>query len=86
MSEASEQALAARLSKAKRRIVIGCRYKHYKNRLYKVVAIALNEETLEPCVVYQAEYGEELTWIRPAADWSTEIQWEGKTVPRFTKI
>jgi len=86
MSNISQKLLADKLAEAAKEVVIGARYKHYKDRYYRVVAIALNEETLEPCVVYQAEYDEKLTWIRPISDWLTEIEWQGKVVPRFTKL
>jgi hypothetical protein len=86
MSEISQKVLAERLTAGGVKVAVGTTYKHYKDRLYTVVAIALNEETLEPCVIYQAQYGEKLTWIRPVSDWLVEIEWEGKLVPRFTQV
>lgn len=83
MSERSSKELAQMLVVAQSQVTIGARYRHYKDRLYTVVTIALNEEMLEPCVVYQAEYGEKLIWIRPVSDWLKEVEWNGEIVPRF---
>lgn len=40
-------------------------YRHFKNRLYQIVAVACDAETQEPFVVYQALYGDYRVWIRP---------------------
>lgn len=86
MSEKPSQELAEDLVTAQQQVAVGETYKHYKGMLYTVIAIGLDEKTLEPCVVYKAEYGEKLTWIRSLSDWLKEVDWEGKTVPRFAKI
>ncbi len=40
-------------------------YRHFKNRLYQIVAVACDAETQEHFVVYQALYGDYRVWIRP---------------------
>ena len=50
-------------------IKIGSRYKHFKGNTYKVLHIAFDSETNESdepkkVVVYQAEYGDKLIWVR----------------------
>ena len=69
-----------------KQVVIGARYMHYKQLSYKVLALALREEDNEPCVVYQAEYGSNVTWIRPVSSWVEEVEVEGEKAQRFTKI
>jgi len=86
MSDISQEVLAEKLATAREQIQVGAQYNHYKDRLYTVIAVALNEESLEPCVIYQAEYGEKLTWIRPVSDWLKDVEWQGRITPRFTKI
>lgn len=48
-------------------------YRHFKNRMYQIVAIAYHSETEEPMVVYQAQYGEEKVWVRPLLMFMEEV-------------
>ncbi len=66
-------------------------YKHYKNKLYRILGVGRHTETLEEMVVYQAlyddpEFGPHAIWIRPKALFEETVEWEGKTVPRFTFV
>ncbi|MBQ7535790.1 MAG: DUF1653 domain-containing protein [Stomatobaculum sp.] len=40
-------------------------YRHFKNRLYQIIAVACDAETEEQVVVYQALYGDYRIWVRP---------------------
>ena len=60
-------------------------YKHFKGGLYRVLHEALDSETLEPCVVYQALYGERKIWVRPKSMFFETIERNGKKIPRFEK-
>ncbi len=82
----SQDQLSQKLATAAKQVSVGGRYMHYKQLSYKVVALALREEDNEPCVMYQAEYGDRLTWIRPVASWVEEVAVDGKRVKRFTKL
>ena len=40
-------------------------YRHFKNRLYQIIAVAFDAETEQQVVVYQALYGDYRVWVRP---------------------
>jgi hypothetical protein len=82
----SQSQLSAKIAQVTQQVTVGARYVHYKQLSYKVLALALREEDNEPCVIYQAEYGDNVTWIRPVSNWDEEIEVDGEKVKRFTKI
>ena len=43
-------------------------YRHFKNRLYQIIAVAYDAETEQKVVVYQALYGDYRVWVRPLED------------------
>jgi len=86
----SQEELSKRLAEAARLVTVGAQYMHYKSKPYKVLNLALTEETNEVCVIYQAQYankyGDKLTFIRPLQNWIEDVEWEGKQLKRFTPI
>ena len=48
-------------------------YRHFKNRMYQIIAIAYHSETEEAMVVYQALYGEKKIWVRPLDMFMEEV-------------
>ena len=62
------------------------KYRHFKGNEYRVIAIATHSETMEPMVVYQALYGNQGIWVRPANMWNETIEREEYTGPRFIYI
>lgn len=73
------------IDQAEQAVKIGGLYAHYRKpeRLYKVLAIAINENTEEPCVVYQALYGDKLIWVRALSAWREQVEHQGNTILRF---
>lgn len=61
------------------------RYRHFKGNEYEVIGTARNSETLEETVVYRALYGDSGLWVRPAKMWNEKVEYNGKTVSRFTR-
>ena len=84
-----EQAvLVKEIEAAKRLVAIGARYHHYKgeDKIYTVLGIGIMEEDNELYVMYRAEYGEKLTFLRPVNVWLEAVEWQGEKLPRFTKL
>jgi hypothetical protein len=62
------------------------RYRHYKGNEYRVVGVARHTETGEALVVYQALYGGQGLWVRPAAMFAETVVVNGANVPRFAFV
>lgn len=56
-----------------REIIPGKRYRHFKNKEYKVILIATHSETREKYVVYQALYGDQECFVRPYDMFASEV-------------
>ncbi len=80
--------LAEQIKDATSVITIGALYWHYKGRdkIYQVTGLGFLEATDELCVIYQAQYGEKLIFLRPLTNWLEQVDREGEFIPRFTKI
>ena len=63
------------------------KYRHYKDKLYEVIGVAMHSETLEALVVYRPLYKKQVQlWVRPYDMFMESVEVNGKTVPRFEKI
>ena len=75
----------------KRKIVVGGVYQHYRGDYYKVLSLALDNETLTQLVVYVALYykpeKEDRVWVRPLEVFmGTKELEDGKVVNRYEFI
>ena len=75
----------------------GAIFRHYKNKEYMVMGVALHTETMEELVVYRSLYKTDSTlsnkgiknyqlWTRPKAMFLETVNIDGKEVPRFEFI
>ncbi len=80
-----QESLIDKLQTAGGQVLVGEIYYHYKNpqHFYTVLNLAITEWNDEPCVVYQAEYGDRLTFVRPLTSWLSTVEWHEQTIPRF---
>lgn len=68
------------------KLVIGGKYRHYKNKDYRVLYLATHSETGEELVIYQALYGERGIWARPLEMFLETINVDGEEKLRFSYI
>ena len=64
-----------------REIEVGKKYRHFKDKLYEVIAIAYdsesnNDEVLRKMVVYKALYGDGKIWVRDYEMFASKVDRE----------
>ena len=62
------------------------RYRHYKGNDYIVLGTARHSETEELMVVYQTDYGDRSTWVRPLDMFMETVNVDGNNIPRFRQV
>jgi hypothetical protein len=88
MAHKTEEELLEKLNEARTKVTFGGTYKHYKDpaKHYKVQGFVILESTDSVGIIYQAQYSQRLTFVRPLGSWLAEVEHEGKTVPRFKEV
>lgn len=88
MAHVSQEELAKQLAEAGREVPVGGRYVHYKDptKEYVVKSLGVLEATDEVAVIYEAQYGEKVSFIRPLASFCALVLVDGVSVPRFSKV
>ena len=83
-----EEELKSALAEAASKVRLNGLYSHYKNpdKLYRVINLALTEADDEVCVIYEAQYGRKLVFVRPLASWLEKVEIDGTEVPRFKPV
>ena len=61
-------------------------YQHYKGGMYRVLGTVRHSEDLQPMTLYQALYGDQGMWVRPAAMFADVAEFNGQVQPRFTRV
>lgn len=62
-------------------------YRHYKDKQYQVIGIALHSETQEPLVVYKPLYESDAEfWVRPYDMFVETVTVEDEQIPRFEYV
>lgn len=88
MSHPSEAALATQLAAAGRAVAVGRLYAHYKHpdQTYRVTGFAILEATEEVAVIYQAQYGRGVSFVRALSSWHGIVSVGGRPQPRFHTV
>jgi hypothetical protein len=81
-----EKTLRNQLDQAAKKVHVGGLYYHYKQpgKNYRVLSLAISEVDDKLCVIYQAQYGESLIFVRPLENWFDKVEWSGRKLKRFT--
>lgn len=62
------------------------KYRHFKNKKYETLCVAINTETDEEMMVYRGLYGNYEIWARPLSMFLGYKEENGKQIKRFKKI
>lgn len=60
-------------------------YEHYKKHRYEIVATGFLEDSETPCVIYRS-FERKAVWVRTAKNFLEDVEHDGQTMPRFSKV
>jgi|GEM_PF-383072 len=88
MAYKSQAELRDSLEKAAALVPVGDTYAHYKNpdQAYTVTGHVVMEANDDVGIIYQANYGERISFVRSLESWLEQVDDGGKTVPRFSNV
>lgn len=88
MSHTPQHVLKEKLVAAEALVPVGARFVHFKSpeTLYIVKSLATLEDTMEVAVIYEGQYEERLSFIRPLSNFIETVEFNGSLVPRFQRI
>jgi hypothetical protein len=83
-----QEQLQKEVAEIEKHLTVGKTYCHYKDpsKLYKILHFAFLEANNELVVIYRAQYGAGMVFVRPAKEWLDKVDWQGKTAQRFTPV
>jgi len=88
MAHKSQAELRDSLEEAAAQVPVGDTYAHYKSpdQTYTVTGHVVMEATDTVGIIYQANYGEHISFVRVLDSWLAHVEHDGKSVPRFSKV
>lgn len=89
MPHKTQDELLKDLKRLEEKVKVGDKFSHFKHpdQFYTIVAVGFIEATEEPCITYQAEYGDKITWTRTESEFFSKATLEdGSSVDRFVKV
>ena len=86
MTKLTYKELETKLANARLHVVPGSKWRHYKGGEYIIQDIAVSEEDNELAVMYAPIGRPEIIFVRPLSVWDDQVEWQGLTSHRFTKL
>jgi hypothetical protein len=86
MNKLPYETLEELVAEARTRIPAGSRWRHYKGTKYIISDVAIMEATNEVTVIYTSVDHPSVSFVRPLGIWQETVEWDGRTVPRFTSV
>jgi hypothetical protein len=88
MDHKTKEELDKEIAEARSKVEVGGKYTHYKTptSLYEVIDLGVLEADDNICVIYKSLVVDKPCFVRPLSEWLEEVEWQGKTVPRFKRL